>query len=68
MEADLQSLSDVKPFDDVAAELKHRLRLGDGPLLLPPKDYDTIRWVDGGGVGWGVREGGRVVVGGRWEG
>nr|KAG5709995.1 hypothetical protein BaRGS_030071 [Batillaria attramentaria] len=42
MDADLQSLNDVQPFDSVAAELKHRLRMGDGPLLLPPKDYDTI--------------------------
>lgn len=42
MDSDLQSLNDVQAFDNVAAELKHRLRMHDGPLLLPPKDYDTI--------------------------
>ncbi|XP_076472817.1 uncharacterized protein LOC143302164 [Babylonia areolata] len=43
MDADLQSLNDVQPFDSVAEELKYRLRMGgDAPLLLPPKDYDTI--------------------------
>ena len=43
MDADLQSLNDVQLFDSVAAELKQRLKMADGPLLLPPKDYDTIR-------------------------
>lgn len=43
MEADLQSLNDVQLFDNVASELKHRLKMVDGPLLLPPRDYDTIR-------------------------
>ncbi|CAG5116360.1 unnamed protein product [Candidula unifasciata] len=42
IEEDLQSLADVQPFDSVASELKHRLHMGDAPLLLPPKDYDTI--------------------------
>ncbi|KAL8576136.1 hypothetical protein ACOMHN_001486 [Nucella lapillus] len=43
MDADLQSLNDVQPFDCVAEELKARLKMGgDRPLLLPPKDYDTI--------------------------
>lgn len=42
VEADLQSLNEVRPFDSVAEELKHRLRVHDRPLLLPPKDYDTI--------------------------
>ncbi|KAL8584724.1 hypothetical protein ACOMHN_035644 [Nucella lapillus] len=41
-EADLQSLCEVQAFDNVTEELKHRLTLKDGPLLLPPKDYDTI--------------------------
>lgn len=39
---DLQSLKDVKPFDSVADELKYRLQIEDKPLLLPPRDYDTI--------------------------
>ncbi|KAH9515004.1 hypothetical protein Btru_021648 [Bulinus truncatus] len=43
IDPDLQSLKDVMPFDNVAEELKFRLQMGDGPLLLPPKDYDTIR-------------------------
>ncbi|KAK0068939.1 hypothetical protein Bpfe_001902 [Biomphalaria pfeifferi] len=42
IDPDLQSLKDVLPFDNVAEELKFRLQLGDAPLLLPPKDYDTI--------------------------
>lgn len=43
---DMQSLKDVIPFESVTDELKHRLRLttsDDGPpILLPPKDYDTV--------------------------
>ncbi|CAL1543925.1 unnamed protein product [Lymnaea stagnalis] len=39
---DLQSLRDVQPFDNVADELKYRLQIEDKPLLLPPRDYDTI--------------------------
>lgn len=42
IDPDLQSLADVQPFDSVTSELKHRLQMGDAPLLLPPKDYDTI--------------------------
>lgn len=46
IEPDLQSLKDAVPFDSVTDELKTRLRLtetkGAAPLLLPPKDYDTI--------------------------
>ncbi|CAG5126708.1 unnamed protein product [Candidula unifasciata] len=43
IDSDLQSLKDVQPFDSVADELKYRLQMKDKPLLLPPKDYDTIR-------------------------
>uniref|UniRef100_A0A0B7AS73 PID domain-containing protein n=2 Tax=Arion vulgaris TaxID=1028688 RepID=A0A0B7AS73_9EUPU len=42
IDPDLQSLIDFQPFQSVAEELKHRLQMGDAPLLLPPKDYDTI--------------------------
>ncbi|WAR03509.1 hypothetical protein MAR_010067 [Mya arenaria] len=46
IEPDLQSLKDAVPFDSVTDELKARLQLtetkGAAPLLLPPKDYDTI--------------------------
>lgn len=46
IEPDLQSLKDAVPFDSVTDELKKRLKLtetqGAAPLLLPPKDYDTI--------------------------
>ncbi|OWF38801.1 uncharacterized protein LOC110465865 [Mizuhopecten yessoensis] len=47
IEPDLQSLKDVMAFDSVTDELKQRLNLGPakkptGPILLPPKDYDTI--------------------------
>lgn len=46
IEPDLQSLKDAVPFDSVTDELKTRLRLtetqGAAPLLLPPKDYDTV--------------------------
>ena len=46
IEADLQSLRDAVPFDSVHDELKTRLRLTEAnnaaPLLLPPKDYDTV--------------------------
>lgn len=47
IEPDLQSLQDVLAFDTVTDELKQRLNLAPGkkaagPLLLPPKDYDTI--------------------------
>ena len=46
IEADLQSLREAVPFDSVTDELKTRLRLTEtkksAPLLLPPKDYDTI--------------------------
>ncbi|BFZ04637.1 hypothetical protein BsWGS_07676 [Bradybaena similaris] len=43
IDPDLQSLRDVQPFDSVTDELKYRLQVADRPLLLPPKDYDTIR-------------------------
>lgn len=43
IDPDLQSLRDVQPFDSVTDELKYRLQMADRPLLLPPKDYDTIR-------------------------
>ncbi|XP_059138621.1 uncharacterized protein LOC131926999 [Physella acuta] len=42
IDPDLQSLNDVIPFDNVADELRFRFKLEDSPLLLPPKDYDTI--------------------------
>ncbi|XP_033748921.1 uncharacterized protein LOC117333632 [Pecten maximus] len=47
IEPDLQSLKDVMAFDSVTDELKQRLNLAPtkksaGPILLPPKDYDTI--------------------------
>lgn len=42
MEDDLRSMADVREFDSVASELKQRLKMVDGPMLLPPKDYDTI--------------------------
>lgn len=45
IEPDLQSLRDAVPFDSVTDELRSRLRLtesGAAPLLLPPKDYDTV--------------------------
>lgn len=46
IEPDLQSLKDAVPFDSVTDELKARLRLTEtqaaAPLLLPPKDYDTV--------------------------
>lgn len=46
IEADLQSLREAVPFDSVTDELKTRLRLTEtnnaAPLLLPPKDYDTV--------------------------
>lgn len=46
IDPDLQSLKDAVPFDSVTDELKARLRLvetkGAAPLLLPPKDYDTV--------------------------
>lgn len=43
IDPDLQSLKDVQAFDNVTDELKFRLHAGDAPLLLPPKDYDTVR-------------------------
>lgn len=46
IEPDLQSLREAVPFDSVTDELKTRLRLTEtnnaAPLLLPPKDYDTV--------------------------
>lgn len=46
IDPDLQSLKDAVPFDSVTDELKARLRLtetqGAAPILLPPKDYDTV--------------------------
>ncbi|XP_060075029.1 uncharacterized protein LOC132554736 [Ylistrum balloti] len=50
IEPDLQSLKDVMAFDSVTDELKQRLNLTptkktsgpSAPILLPPKDYDTI--------------------------
>ena len=46
IDPDLQSLKDQMQFDSVTDELKMRLgqtSCGHGsPLLLPPKDYDTI--------------------------
>jgi len=46
IDPDLQSLKECVPFDSVTDELKARLKLtetqGAAPLLLPPKDYDTI--------------------------
>ncbi|XP_012943015.1 uncharacterized protein LOC101862894 [Aplysia californica] len=42
IDPDLQSLHEVMAFDNVADELKFRLQMADKPLLLPPKDYDTI--------------------------
>lgn len=46
IEPDLQSLKEAVQFDSVTDELKARLRLTEtnaaAPLLLPPKDYDTI--------------------------
>ncbi|XP_071093819.1 uncharacterized protein [Haliotis cracherodii] len=42
IDPDLQSLSDVQHFDSVTDELQFRLKIGDAPLLLPPKDYDTV--------------------------
>ena len=44
VEDELRSLCDVREFDHVAMELRKRLNIDDTkPLLLPPKDYDTIR-------------------------
>lgn len=35
--------NDITPYDSLAAELHHKLHSQDeAPLLLPPKDYDTI--------------------------
>ncbi|KAK6191754.1 hypothetical protein SNE40_003357 [Patella caerulea] len=47
MDSDLQSLKDVRLYDSVADELRSRLGIAtetkeSGPILLPPKDYDTI--------------------------
>lgn len=46
IDPDLQSLKDAVPFDSVTDELKARLHLTEtkaaAPLLLPPKDYDTV--------------------------
>ncbi|ESO84666.1 hypothetical protein LOTGIDRAFT_168531 [Lottia gigantea] len=46
IDSDLQSLKDVKLYDSVADELRSRLGLAElkesAPILLPPKDYDTI--------------------------
>lgn len=42
IDPELQSLNDVIPFDNVADELQFRFKQEDSPLLLPPKDYDTI--------------------------
>ena len=46
IEPDMISLKDQMPFDSVTDELKLKLGMTkrEGvPLLLPPKDYDTIR-------------------------
>ncbi|XP_063396524.1 uncharacterized protein LOC134681053 [Mytilus trossulus] len=45
IEPDLQSLKEVMAYDNVTDELRQRLNVSkkEGvPLLLPPKDYDTI--------------------------
>ncbi|KAL3856282.1 hypothetical protein ACJMK2_011056 [Sinanodonta woodiana] len=46
IEADLRSLHETVPYDSVTEELKSRLRMTEKneapPLLLPPKDYDTL--------------------------
>ncbi|KAK3611687.1 hypothetical protein CHS0354_034351 [Potamilus streckersoni] len=46
IEADLRSLHETVPYDSVTEELKNRLRMTEKneapPLLLPPKDYDTL--------------------------
>jgi hypothetical protein len=33
---------DKQVFNSLAQELKFKLKAKEGPLLLPPKDYDTI--------------------------
>jgi hypothetical protein len=46
IEPDLISLRDQMPFESVTDELRQKLNVSvkEGkPLLLPPKDYDTIR-------------------------
>ncbi|KAK3083810.1 hypothetical protein FSP39_003559 [Pinctada imbricata] len=47
IEPDMISLKDQMPFDSVTEELKMKLGMTTkkegAPLLLPPKDYDTIR-------------------------
>lgn len=45
IEPDLQSLKEVLAFDNVTDEFKQRLNMSKkegAPILLPPKDYDTI--------------------------
>jgi hypothetical protein len=45
IEPDLQSLKETMAFDNVTDELKQRLNISKkegAPILLPPKDYDTI--------------------------
>lgn len=45
IEPDLQSLKETLAYDNVTDELKFRLdasRKEGAPILLPPKDYDTI--------------------------
>ena len=45
IEPDLQSLKETLAYDSVTDELKHKLNFTkkEGtPILLPPKDYDTI--------------------------
>ena len=43
IEPDLQSLQEVMPFDNVNDELRYRMKMEEAPVLLPPKDYDTIK-------------------------
>ncbi|RUS84796.1 hypothetical protein EGW08_007411, partial [Elysia chlorotica] len=43
IEPDLQSLHEVMAFDSVTEEFRHRMKLEEAPVLLPPKDYDTIK-------------------------
>lgn len=45
IEPDLQSLKETLAYDNVTDELKQRLSMSKkegAPILLPPKDYDTI--------------------------
>lgn len=41
-ESDTYSSPEALSMQAVTSELKQKLRTGEGPLLLPPKDYDTV--------------------------